>query len=654
MLINLKQYEFNREKKEPSVFTKQYNKSFLSTNKLKEMNEQHPEYEMINYGLLYRPKDLKDEYFDLTDFSFLDDSVHAPDSVNPSLFAMARANLNPGVYSVVGKDIIQVRGLVVGNITFVRGKTGWIVLDCLYDSEAGKKALMLVEKCLNENIKENIKAAIFTYAVTDVYGNIKGGLHGIIPENMIDKIQVYAPKNVGKQFTLENVYTNVVNMRRQAFQFGAGEKPGEKEYVTLALGIGSKSFGKMEVQNYNHAIEQDGWFTVDGLRIYAQLVSDVGAPPELNLYFKEYRALWGGEFLCGTLHNIYPLRGSKVRDANKWSKYITELYDKFGDQTDVIFQNVNWPHVNTKKWPTAVKDYLLKTATAYKYIHDQVLHQASGGKRIEEIAKELKYPEGISGFLANRPFYGSIEAGVRGVYTQWLGSYDGNPMYIKGQTKAERAEQFIEYVGSQDLVFDKALQDFELGKYQRAIEALDQILFVNPNNEKAKLLEADGFEQLAYQSENGTLRNAYLAAASELRFGISVGIPEKDLEDKENFVTLAQTMPVELTLDYLGISLLPEKVENEDITFQWIVQKEQEEYWIIHIYKGAILYSQKKKENLPYIKSKPGMLMAFPKRRDDIVNKYLETDTPELIDVLWNSTDNLLEHINYSILWKGM
>lgn len=650
----MEQYVFNTEKKEPSIFTKQYNQSFLEKNQLQEMDEHHPEYEMINYGLLYRPEGLKDEYFDLTDFSFLEKSAHAPDSVNPSLYAMGRANLSPGVYSVVGKDIVQVRGLVVGNITFVRGKTGWIVLDCLYDSEAGKKALLLAEKCLNEKIQENIKAVIFTYAVTDVYGNIKGGLHGIIPEDKIGKIPVYAPNNVGKQFTLENVYTNVVNMRRQAFQFGAGEKPGEKGYVTLALGIGSKSFGQMKVQNYNHVIEQDGWFTVDGLKIYAQLVSDVGAPPELNLYFGDYRALWGGEFLCGTLHNIYPLRGSRVRDANKWSLYITELYDKFGTQTDVIFQNVNWPHVNTKKWPTAVKDYLLGTATVYKFIHDQVLHQASRGKRIEEIAKELKYPKGVEGFLATRPFYGSIEAGVRGVYTQWLGNYDGNPMYIKGQTKEEKARQFIEYVGSQELVFEKALQDFKLGKYQRTIEALDQILFVNPQNEKARLLEADGFEQLAYQSENGTLRNAYLAAANELRFGISVDIPDKDLEDKQKFTSLVQSMPVELTLDYLGISLLPEKVENTDISFQWIVQKDQEEYWIVHIHKGAILYSKKRDKTLPYIKSKPGMLMAFPKKRGDIVKKYLETDSQKLIEILWNVTDNLLEHIDYSILWKGM
>lgn len=644
--------ELNREKKKTSSYTKEVNHRFLEKYHLQEFDENHPEYEMVNYGLLYRPRNLKDGAFDLTSFSFLEQSVSAPDTVNPSLWAMARANLNPGVYSVVGKDIIQVRGLVVGNVTFVRGKTGWIILDCLYQEEAGRIGMKLAETYLHENIHDNIKAVILSYAVTDVYGNIKGGLHGILTEEQLENMPIYAPVHVGREFTLENTYTNVVNMRRSAFQFASSERPGKDGYITLALGIGSSSLGKMGVHKYNRIIDKEGLFEVDGLKIYAQLVSEIGAPPEMNLYFEDYRALWCGEFLCNTLHNIYPLRGAKVRDANSWANRITELYHLYGEKTDVIFQNVNWPHVNTKKWPTAVKDYLLDSAAAYKFIHDQTLHYASKGYRIEEIAKKLIYPAGFANQLSVRPFYGSIEAGVRGVYTQWLGSYDGNPLYIKGQTKEEQARQFIEYAGSEENVLKKAAEDFERGNYQRALEALDKILFVNPKNEKARLLSADGFEQLAYQSENGTLRNAYLTAADELRYGIKAVLPEKDREEPEDFIALAQTMPPELTLDYLGLSLDAAKCEKEDYKFQWIIEGEQTEYRIVHLYKGTLLHTKGKEEGLPYIRSRPGVLMAFAKKRKDIVEKYIETNDTGIVEKLWNDTDNLLDNLSYPILWK--
>ena len=212
-------YEYTKEPKEASQYTKDVNTQFLSQYNMEEFDENHHEYEQVNYGLLYRPEDLYDEDFDLREFRFLGESTAAPESVNPSLWAMGRANLNPGVYSVRGKDIIQVRGLVVGNVTLIRGKTGWIIMDCLYPEEAGKAGVKLAEKYLGENIRDNISAVIVSYAVTDVYGNIKGGLHGILSDEELEKIPVYGPRNAGRQFTLENTYTNVVNMRREAFPF---------------------------------------------------------------------------------------------------------------------------------------------------------------------------------------------------------------------------------------------------------------------------------------------------------------------------------------------------------------------------------------------------------------------------------------------------
>ena len=43
---------------------------------------------------------------------------------------------------------------------------------------------------------------------------------------------------------------------------------------------------------------------------------------EMNTYFPEWKAFWAAENICGTIHNIYTLRGALVRDALEWSKKI--------------------------------------------------------------------------------------------------------------------------------------------------------------------------------------------------------------------------------------------------------------------------------------------------------------------------------------------
>ena len=61
-----------------------------------------------------------------SDFSFLDKQDEF-DSIHPSLLRQSRLNNNYGLYEVI-PGIYQVRGFDLSDITFVRGKTGWIVL----------------------------------------------------------------------------------------------------------------------------------------------------------------------------------------------------------------------------------------------------------------------------------------------------------------------------------------------------------------------------------------------------------------------------------------------------------------------------------------------------------------------------------------------
>ncbi len=67
------------------------------------------------------------------------------DSVHPSLQRQAILNMNYGLYEVI-PGIYQVRGFDLANITFIKGETGWIVLDPLTSKETAKAALGFINE----------------------------------------------------------------------------------------------------------------------------------------------------------------------------------------------------------------------------------------------------------------------------------------------------------------------------------------------------------------------------------------------------------------------------------------------------------------------------------------------------------------------------
>ncbi|MBR1391886.1 MAG: tetratricopeptide repeat protein [Lachnospiraceae bacterium] len=650
-------YRFNGERKEATGYTAAWNQSFLEREDLKLFTPGAKEWEQLHADCLLEMTD--DVIYDtdgsvLIDYRQLDflKNEKVADTINPSLNQVAIGNLTAGVFSVAGRDVIQVRGLHVGNVNFVRGKTGWIILDTLYPETVAKAAVILAEKALGENIRDHVSALLYTINATDVYSNFRGGLRGILTEEQIKNVPTYGPADFELQFTRENVYTNVVNMRRQVFQFGVGLCCDEKGSFTAGLGIGNTTRGRQDMETIKYIVEPDKPFTIDGLELECIFTKGIGAPPEMIVYFKDYRALWVSEVCCSMLHNVYALRGGQPRNANLWSKYIEDALVQFGERTDVVFQSSNWSHKNTESHPNAVREYLLHTAAMYKFIHDRTLALAGQGYRAEEIAKKLTLPEAYRHEMYTRPYYGSVPIAVRTVYNQWIGFYDGNPVNINPQTKTERAEQFVEYIGSEEAVFEKAFSDFERGRYQRASEALDLLLQYNPDNEKARYLYADCLEQLGYQSECCTWRNSYLRGAYELREGIRIPLPEKDRESKEEFLKLSKQMSADFMLDYLGIALDYEKAKDADLSFNLVIEAEgrEPELHFVHIYQGALLHTlAKKKQNVPTITARSGSLMAFSKGYDHAL-EYITSDSEGIVNQIKDLFVDLKQNILYPIL----
>jgi alkyl sulfatase BDS1-like metallo-beta-lactamase superfamily hydrolase len=124
----------------------------------------------------------------------------------------------------------------------------------------------------------------------------------------------------------------------------------------------------------------------------------------MNMFFPAFRALDVAENATHNLHNIYPLRGAQVRDANAWARYLNEAIDRFGPTTDVVFAQHHWP-----VWGQArALDFLAKQRDLYKFLHDQTVRLMNHGFTASEIAERLQLPPSLASTWHVRGYYGTL------------------------------------------------------------------------------------------------------------------------------------------------------------------------------------------------------------------------------------------------------
>ncbi len=560
----------NAQTKQATEYTVQVNSALYSLLDFEDTTE----YEFATRGLIDAPEalEIKDEsgkvVWSQKAYAFVDGYDKAPDTVNPSLWENTKNNHAYGLFEVC-ENLYQVRGYDMANLTLIKGDTGWIIFDPLMSAECSKAAFELVEKNLGSY---PVVAVIISHPHVDHYGGISGVMNAqqladsaLTLEQQLTsgKIPVIVPEGFTQHAVSENVYSGKAMGRRANYQYGVFLEPSETGKVAMGIGMG-QSTGTVSFFTPTYEIKETGeTYEIDGVKLEFQMTPGTEAPAEMNIWVPEMNALWVAENCTATLHNLYTLRGAQVRDGNAWAGYITEAVSLYGSQVQVTFQSHNWPHWGNE----VVNEYLADTAAVYKYINDQTLTYINQGYTSDEISNMIELPEELAKNWYTRQYYGTVAHNSKAVYQKYMGWYDANPVNLDPLTPSDSAKKWVEYLGDTDDVLRKAKEDFDKGEYQWVAEVTSVLIYADPENTAAKLLCADALEQLGYQSESGTWRNAYLSAAMELRNGNAA---EKGDNAKSDGSMLTNMTP-EMLFDYVGILLDKKAIASEDFTINFII-----------------------------------------------------------------------------------
>ena len=494
-----------------------------------------------------------------------------PATVNPSLWREQKLNTAAGLFKVVD-GVYQIRGYDMANMTLVEGASGWIVIDTLFTEDVARAGLKLAMETLKSS--KPVVAVIYTHSHADHFG----GVRGVVDEADVrsGKVKVIAPEGFMDNAIAENVLAGNAMSRRANYMYGISLPANDKGSVGTGLGM-TLSIGAPGLIPPTVIVKKTGEeMTIDGVRIQFQMAQDSEAPSEMMMYLPEKKALCLSEVAVKLMHNVYTIRGAKVRDALVWSKYINETLDLFPD-AEVAFASHHWP-----TWGNAnVRQFVANQRDTYRFLHDRALNLANQGETMPELANASFFPKGLAADASSHGYYGTLSHNLRAVYNFYLGYYDANPATLDPLLPTESAKRYVAAMGGEAAVVALGRKAFADGDYRWVVELVNKAVFANPNNAEARALQADALEQLGYQTESATWRNAYLMGALELRSG------PKDPGVSSSGPDTVRGMTNELLFDFIALRLNHEKTDGMKAAIS-MVFSDSNEVWALELSNSVL------------------------------------------------------------------
>ncbi|WP_410876962.1 alkyl/aryl-sulfatase [Nocardia sp. A7] len=535
-------------------------------------------------GPVYSDADSSKVVFDPAGFDYLRGDPPTPDSVNPSLWRQSQLISLGGLYEVT-KGVYQARNNDIANLTVVEGEDGIVVIDCMAGVESARQAMSLIREHVTD---KPVKAVIYTHTHADHYGGVKGVVS--LEDVASGKVPIIAPGTQFDKYAIgENVIAGNAMARRSFYAFGSMLPPGPQGFVTCGIGATTTQGPQVSYISPTDLITETGARReIAGIEFEFLYAPDTEAPEEMHIWIPQLKALTCAENANHSLHNIQTLRGARTRDARNFARYLDETLQRWGDEAEVHYGPHTWPVWGNDN----VTAFIESQRDTYKFIHDQALRLANKGYTPLEAAEVIELPEELGRNWANRGYHGTLHHDVRAVYTKELGMWDGDPVSLHPHPPVEAAARFVEFAGA-DKILAEGQRAIDAADYRWAAEILHKLVFAQPDNQRAKDLQADAYEQMGYQAEGPQWRGIYLSAALELREGAQP--PPYVVASQDSILA----MPLDILFDFVSVHIIGEKAAHVDLRID-LDFTDAAEQWTMWIRRG-VLNARRGKSDQPQL-----------------------------------------------------
>jgi alkyl sulfatase BDS1-like metallo-beta-lactamase superfamily hydrolase len=226
------------------------------------------------------------------------------------------------------------------------------------------------------------------------------------------------------------------------------------------------------------------------------------------LWIPERRCIVGGDFIVSSIPNA----GTPFRVQ----RYVIEWAETLEEMAGLTPASIVSGHGGIFRGEQAL-EMLKITATALRWLEDEVLRRLNAGQWYDEIVQNVDLPEELARSPHLQPLYGCPTFAVHAILRRYTGWYDGNPSNLFPSASAEIAEEVLALAGGARPVLERALELAAEGRredLQRALHLLDfAIQGGGEGSEEARALKAELLQARAEQEPSFIARNILSSAA---------------------------------------------------------------------------------------------------------------------------------------------
>jgi alkyl sulfatase BDS1-like metallo-beta-lactamase superfamily hydrolase len=471
----------------------------------------------------------------------------AHNTVHPTLHAHSQ-EFEKRVYPLAKSVYIAV-GYGLANSIMIEGDDGIVIVDVMESLESAQAVMKEFRKITSKPVK----ALIYTHNHAD---HILGG-RGFVPNGSVD---VYAHESTN--YYIDRIINQIrpIISSRSMRMFGNLLPEGNEGLVNLGVGPqldAGQGGGTPTLLRPNKTYSDTLDLEIAGIKI--QLIH---APGETNdqtmVWLPDQKVLMPGDTIYKAFPNLYTIRGTLYRDVMDWVRSLDKMRAL---NAQFIAPGHTKPIVGQQK----IQEVLTHYRDAIQYVHDQTLYGMNKGLTPDQLVETVKLPPHLKDHPYLQELYGTVEWGVRGIFSGYLGWFNGDTASLSTVTIKARAQNLVKLAGGLDAFELQVTTAMNEQDYKWAAELVTHLLVITPDDTTLKNIKAAALRQLGFNSISPNGRNFYLTQALELE---GRAVMEKD-DVTDASVALAKTFPVKNFISAMPTLLVPERSQGIFKTMSW-------------------------------------------------------------------------------------